>query len=96
MSWRKLQAGFRATGDAAEAILPFDPNAFEEADPESLEARDAGASGRRFKEFDCPMCSANNPYGDAFGDGDEIRCFYCGQEFAARVTDSGRLKLRET
>jgi hypothetical protein len=79
--------------DVAEAIVPIDSHAFEEGD---LESNESGASGRRFDEFDCPVCSANNPYGDAFGDGDEIRCFYCGQEFEVRVTDSGRLKLRET
>jgi hypothetical protein len=51
-------------------------------------------SGRRFTEFDCPECDANNPYPDAFGDGDEIRCFYCGEEFRVRVDDSGRLRLK--
>ena len=49
---------------------------------------------RRFGDFDCPDCSANNPYDDKFGDGDEIRCYYCGQEFRVAVDDSGRLKLR--
>ncbi len=51
-------------------------------------------SARRFKDFDCPDCAANNPYDDGFGDGDEIRCYYCGQEFRAQVDDSGRLRLR--
>jgi hypothetical protein len=50
----------------------------------------------RFKDFDCPDCNANNPYDDGFGDGDEVRCFYCGQEFRADVSDSGKLRLRET
>ncbi len=50
--------------------------------------------GRRFGDFDCPDCSANNPYDDAFGDGDEVRCYYCGQEFRASVNDSGRLRLK--
>jgi len=49
---------------------------------------------RRFDDFDCPDCNANNPYDDHFGDGDEVRCYYCGQEFLARVSDSGRLKLK--
>ncbi len=52
-----------------------------------------GAS-RRFGDFDCPECSANNPYDDKFGHGDEIRCYYCGAEFRVTVTDSGRLKTR--
>jgi hypothetical protein len=51
--------------------------------------------GRRFDDFDCPDCNANNPYDDGFGDGDEVRCFYCGQEFKVDVNDSGRLKLKE-
>ncbi len=49
----------------------------------------------RFKEFDCPSCNANNPYEEPFGDGDEIRCFYCGDEFQVRVTGAGRFRLRE-
>jgi hypothetical protein len=49
---------------------------------------------RRFGDFDCPECNANNPYDDKFGDGDEIRCYYCGQEFKVDVNESGRLKLR--
>jgi DNA-directed RNA polymerase subunit RPC12/RpoP len=49
---------------------------------------------RRFGDFDCPECNANNPYDDKFGNGDEIRCYYCGGEFLVVVTDSGRLKLR--
>lgn len=57
-----------------------------------------GGSGegreRRFGDFDCPECNANNPH-DGFGDGDEIRCYYCGVEFKVEVTDEGRLKLRE-
>jgi ribosomal protein S27E len=51
--------------------------------------------GRRFTEFDCPACNANNPADEPFGDGDEIRCFYCGQELAVQVSEGGRLKLRE-
>ena len=55
---------------------------------------DAEDQGRRFADFDCPDCSANNPYDDTFGHGDEVRCYYCGQEFKAEVSDSGRLRLR--
>ena len=51
---------------------------------------------RRFGDFDCPDCNANNPYDDSFGDGDEVRCYYCGQEFLVQVSDEGRLKLRAT
>ena len=64
-----------------------------------FEDDDAGAGDeagreRRFADFDCPDCAANNPYDDGFGDGDEIRCYYCGQEFRVQVSDSGRLKLK--
>jgi hypothetical protein len=51
-------------------------------------------AGRRFGDLDCPECAANNPYDDKFGDGDEIRCYYCGAEFLVTVSDDGRLKLR--
>jgi ribosomal protein S27E len=54
----------------------------------------AGAR-RRFTDFDCPDCNANNPHDDGFGNGDEVRCYYCGQEFKVLVTDEGRLKLKE-
>jgi hypothetical protein len=50
---------------------------------------------RSFDEFDCPNCNANNPYGDGFRVGDEIRCFYCGTEYKVKVTDTGKLKLKE-
>lgn len=49
---------------------------------------------RRFGDFDCPDCSANNPYDDRFGDGDEVRCYYCGQEYKVAVSEEGRLRLR--
>jgi DNA-directed RNA polymerase subunit RPC12/RpoP len=62
-------------------------------DDDDQEGSPEGAA-RRFGDFDCPDCSANNPYDDKFGDGDEIRCYYCGAEFAVRVTEEGRLKLR--
>ena len=49
---------------------------------------------RKFDEFECPTCSANNPFTE-FGNGDEVICGYCGQSFDAIVNDDGRLKLRE-
>jgi transcription elongation factor Elf1 len=70
--------------------VPYDPHA---TDDDELEG---DARRRRFTEFDCPACNANNPLDDGFGDGDAIRCFYCGQEVQVTVTDGGRLKLRET
>jgi hypothetical protein len=69
--------------------MPFDPG----YDEEDQGSRDEGRR-RRFGDFDCPDCNANNPYDDRFGDGEEVRCYYCGQEFRAEVNESGRLRLR--
>jgi len=69
--------------------MPFDRGYDEDDD-----AADAAGQARRFKDFDCPDCAANNPYDDGFGNGDEVRCYYCGQDFRADVSDAGRLKLR--
>jgi DNA-directed RNA polymerase subunit RPC12/RpoP len=54
----------------------------------------ADTDRKRFTEFDCPDCSANNPIDDGFYDGDEIRCLYCGIAFKVTVS-SGRLRLAE-
>lgn len=70
--------------------MPFDPG----YDDDEPKAGDEAGRARRFGDFDCPDCAANNPWDDGFGDGDEVRCFYCGQEFSAVVSDSGRLKLK--
>ncbi len=69
--------------------MPYDPHG------EDDDAAERGEPARRFKDFDCPDCNANNPYDDGFGDGDEVRCFYCGQEFKVVLTQSGRLRLKE-
>jgi len=66
----------------------------EEEDDERKSGRAKG-SKRRFDEFDCPACSANNPMGDGFGNNDEVLCNYCGLEFKAMVDDEGALKLKE-
>jgi uncharacterized Zn-finger protein len=71
--------------------VPNDPHAFDEDD----EPRDEGRR-RKFRELDCPECSAVTPLDDGFGDGDDVLCCYCGLEFRATVSDGGRLKLRET
>lgn len=49
----------------------------------------------KFKEFDCPSCNANNPCDPPFGDGDELLCNYCGQDYKVKVTEEGRAKLKE-
>jgi hypothetical protein len=72
--------------------MPYDP-AYDDEDKRGNQDPDAGRE-RRFKDFDCPECAANNPYDDGFGHGDEVRCYYCGQEFRADVSDAGKLRLK--
>jgi hypothetical protein len=71
--------------------MPYDPGYDDDEPKRSAEEE---GRGRRFSDFDCPECAANNPYDDGFGHGDEVRCYYCGQEFKAEVNDSGKLRLR--
>ncbi|HYQ82029.1 MAG TPA: hypothetical protein VEP68_11025 [Anaeromyxobacteraceae bacterium] len=73
--------------------MPYDPHSGDEDELEGQRA--VQSASRRFNDFDCPACSANNPYDDGFGDGDEVLCYYCGQEFKVRVSDEGRLRLKE-
>lgn len=74
--------------------MPQDPHS---EDDDEVEARGVGEGrARRFQDFDCPACNANNPYDDAFGDGDEVLCYYCGLAYAVKVTEEGRLRLRES
>jgi hypothetical protein len=61
---------------------------------DDIEDDDGGGKNRRFNEFECPECDAHNPWEEGFGAGDEILCNYCGQEFVAEVSDSGKLKLK--
>ena len=58
------------------------------------EASGPNEPSKRYKEFDCPECSANNPMDDGFTHGDEIRCLYCGLLFKVSVSE-GKLKLKE-
>lgn len=50
--------------------------------------------GKRWKEFDCPICNANNPHADGFYTGDIVLCCYCGTELKA-IDKGGRLDLIE-
>lgn len=74
--------------------MPHDPFEFEIEEEEAKKAPPANAR-RKFDDFDCPTCNANNPRDEIFGDGDEVMCFYCGSEFRARVNEEGRLRLKE-
>jgi len=40
--------------------------------------------GLRWTEFECPDCSADNPWDDGFGLGDELFCSWCGNRFRVR------------
>lgn len=46
-------------------------------------------------EFDCPECSANNPYDEGFRVGDEVVCQYCGQPWRVRAKDDDKFRLVE-
>ncbi len=67
----------------------------DEFDGEDEKKGDGGVR-KRFDEFDCPLCNANNPYDDGFHDGENVRCFYCGTEFRVKVDENGKIRLRET
>lgn len=48
-------------------------------------------------EFDCPVCSANNPWDDGFTYKDELFCAYCGAVIEVRAASDGdesKYKLR--
>lgn len=53
-----------------------------------------GPESKVKKDFDCPDCSANNPYDDGIRDGDEVRCYYCGAEFRAQLKE-GKWRFKE-
>ena len=71
--------------------VPLRPRDFHDHDD------DEGGGGRKssFNDFDCPSCSANNPTADPFAPGDEVLCNYCGTEFRVKISDEGRLQLKE-
>jgi transcription elongation factor Elf1 len=60
------------------------------------EAGEGAGRRRRFREFDCPECNANNPCDDGFGHGDTVLCNYCGVELAVEVPSEGKPRLRVT
>jgi transcription elongation factor Elf1 len=73
--------------------MPVNPLDHEDDEVESKDSIGSGTK-RRFKDFDCPDCNANNPRDEPFGDGEEVLCYYCGQEYKAHVNDDGKLKLK--
>jgi hypothetical protein len=60
---------------------------------EADERKEMGEA-KSYREFDCPSCNANNPC-EPFKDGSELLCNYCGTEYDVRISDEGRVKLKE-
>jgi hypothetical protein len=78
--------------------MPRDDLGYVSEEQEEEERKSGASQGakRRFDEFECPSCTAYNPVGDGFGNGDELVCNYCGVSFIAKVDDEGRLKMKES
>lgn len=38
----------------------------------------ADGNQNKWDEFDCPECTAHNPWDDGFSVGDEVFCNWCG------------------
>jgi hypothetical protein len=49
---------------------------------------------RRWTEFDCPECSANNPWDEGFTWGDELFCSWCGSRLTVRAAGEDRDAFR--
>ena len=69
---------------------------FQFEDDESEKEMAKGGVSTRFREFDCPSCNANNPAEEPFGNGEQVLCNYCGTEYDVKVSEEGKLRLRET
>ena len=66
----------------------------EAEEDENKKSGDYLGTKKKFTEFECPTCSAYNPH-EAFGNGDEISCGYCGLPFQVEVDEEAKMKLRE-
>lgn len=42
------------------------------------------SSKAKWYEFECPVCTAENPWDDGFTYGDELFCAYCGAVIEVR------------
>ncbi|MCC6809018.1 MAG: hypothetical protein IT381_16440 [Deltaproteobacteria bacterium] len=67
--------------------MPKDLNASDDDEPSGATER------KRFREYECPECSAHNPMDDGLYAGDEVHCFYCGIPLIATVHE-GRLRMK--
>lgn len=70
------------------------PIDYSELEDEEKKSGKALGVRRKFAEFECPACSANNPF-EEFGNNDEVLCSWCGLEFRAVVDEEGDLRLKE-
>ena len=59
------------------------------------DGKDDDGKKKKLDEFDCSSCNANNPWPDGLHEGEEIHCHYCGTSFLVRISDEGKLKLKE-
>ena len=57
--------------------------------------KELAPGAQTFKEWECPGCNAHNFSDPPMGQGDEVLCNYCGVEYRVKVSDEGKLKLRE-
>ncbi len=78
-----------------DRMAPRDHSRYIEEDDDEKPTGAALGTRRRFEEFECPSCSAHNPY-DEFGNNEEVLCNWCGVEFKALVDEEGVLRLKET
>lgn len=75
-------------------MAPRDFDEYHEEDEDEKKTGKALGSKRKFEEFECPVCSAHNPF-DTFGNNDEVQCNWCGLSYKAIVDDDGNLRLKE-
>jgi hypothetical protein len=64
-------------------------------DDDDFDGEERRRGPRVFREFECPLCNANNPLEDGFTVRDEVFCQYCGATFLALLDSDAALKLRE-
>ena len=74
--------------------MPLRPRDLHHSDDDDVDSGGRG-SKTRFADFDCPSCDANNPASEPIGAGDEVLCNYCGTEYRVKITEEGRLQLKE-
>lgn len=47
--------------------------------------RSTKRDAQSWREFDCPTCSAHNPWDDGFAPGETLFCAYCGAVLKVRA-----------